>query len=85
MGLFFLLSAYFIEASYSRKGARAFLFDRLYRFGMPVLGFALVFLPLIRHVKLGRPWSECFHPFVWAHLWFLGHLLIYAIAFVIYP
>ena len=48
MGLFFLVSAYFLPAAYDRKGARAFLADRFLRLGLPLVFFALVvFAPLI--------------------------------------
>src|SRR5688572_28446917 len=33
MGLFFLISGYFTPGSYERKGARAFLWDRVVRLG----------------------------------------------------
>ena len=36
MGLFFLLSAYFLPAAYDRKGAAAFLRDRSLRLGLPL-------------------------------------------------
>jgi DNA-binding CsgD family transcriptional regulator len=36
MGLFFLISAYFVPTSFDRNGAEAFLRDRLVRFGVPL-------------------------------------------------
>ncbi|WP_374349440.1 acyltransferase [Chitinimonas sp.] len=84
MGLFFLISGYFIDAAYQRKGVAAFLTDRFRQFGIPVMVFSLLFLPLIRHFKQGLPWQESLLPFTWAHLWFLGHLLVYATAFALY-
>jgi glucans biosynthesis protein C len=47
MSLFFLLSAYFMPASYDRKGAGAFLRDKLQRFGLPVLFGFLILVPLL--------------------------------------
>ena len=37
MGLFFLISAFFITPSYSKKGAQMFLIDKLKRLGIPIL------------------------------------------------
>ena len=37
MGLFLLISAYFVPGSYDRKGAGRFLKDRLIRLGIPLL------------------------------------------------
>jgi glucan biosynthesis protein C len=38
MGLFLLISAYFVPGSYDRKGAARFLKDRLIRLGIPFQG-----------------------------------------------
>lgn len=54
MGLFLLISAYFVPGSYDRKGAGRFLKDRLIRLGIPlalyswILRPALVYLDPIR-------------------------------------
>lgn len=46
MGLFFLISGYFLPGSYDRKGSRAFLKDKLLRF-LPAIFFAFfVMVPL---------------------------------------
>lgn len=84
MGLFFLISGYFVHAAYDRKGPWPFLLDRFRRFGIPVLLFGGVVAPLFHHFMERKPWDKSFFPFEWAHLWFLGHLLIYAIAYAIY-
>ncbi|MBV8466002.1 MAG: acyltransferase [Burkholderiales bacterium] len=84
MGLFFLISAYFVPDSYERKGARRFLAERLLRLGLPVLAFGLVVFPLLKHFRRGDAWGDCFLPFEWAHLWFLGHLLVYSLIYVGY-
>jgi fucose 4-O-acetylase-like acetyltransferase len=81
MGLFFLISAYYLPASYNRKGPRRFLLERVRRLGIPIVLFVLGFVPLVRHVIESKPWRDCFWPFEWAHLWFLGHLLVYALAY----
>lgn len=52
MGLFFLLSGYFIPGSFERKGARAFLKDRFLRLGVPLLIFMLVVNPSLTFLSL---------------------------------
>jgi hypothetical protein len=46
MGAFFLLAGYFTPGSLDRKGAGAFLKDKLVRLGIPVLMFTFVLGPL---------------------------------------
>lgn len=49
MSLFFMISAYFLPASYDKKGAALFLKDRLKRIGIPLLlGFILI-MPLLMY------------------------------------
>jgi len=92
MGLLFLISGYFSAFSYDRKGAGRFFKDRLRRIGIPLLFFALV-------VNLGNSYSAAgtqltflqyiIRPHIWewrsvyGHLWFLGHLLVYAFGYAI--
>ncbi|MFC7331332.1 acyltransferase family protein [Marinactinospora rubrisoli] len=47
MGLFFLISGFFVPGSLDRKGPRPFLRDRLVRLGVPLLGFLLFLRPLL--------------------------------------
>ncbi len=68
MGLFFLISAYLLPMSFDRKGASAFLKDRFVRLGIP-LAVAYGTFTALEH-----------QPDV-AHLWFVGHLLIYALIY----
>lgn len=93
MGLFFLISGYFVPGAYDRKGAIRFLTDRLLRLGIPILFFALLVFPLTFYFAV--PSSLSFEKFVlqnyldegyieFGHLWFLVHLLIYDISYVIY-
>lgn len=84
MGLFFLISAYFLPRAFARKGAGGFLADRFRRLGLPVLAFALLLFPAYYHFQEGRAWADSFLPFEWAHLWFLGHLMIYALLYTAY-
>ncbi|HOX36911.1 MAG TPA: acyltransferase [Candidatus Brocadiia bacterium] len=56
MSLFFMLSGYFSAASREKKGARAFLKDRLVRLGIPLLIFDNAVNPILRYwreVKFG--------------------------------
>jgi len=52
MGLFLLISAYFVPGSYDRKGAGRFLKDRLIRLGIPLAVFSWVLHPLFVYVGL---------------------------------
>lgn len=64
MGLFFFVSGYFTPASLQRKGAGAFVTDRLLRLGLPVLAWLLI------HRLIAGQWE-------WRidHLWFVIDLL----------
>jgi peptidoglycan/LPS O-acetylase OafA/YrhL len=110
MSLFFMISGYFLPASYDRKGAKDFLMDRLRRLGVPLLVFLFAVIPLMmytyylnyRHygtlpflvyywqVYFGasRPppdWSGPAWPDMnFGHLWFVEHLLIFAVCYVIW-
>jgi glucans biosynthesis protein C len=92
MGLFFLLSGLFAPAAADRKGARAFLADRLLRLGLPLAIFALIIFPL-----LGRQANAPDEPFLaylasmaahgeleFGHLWFVLHLLIYSTLYALW-
>ncbi|HET6872452.1 MAG TPA: acyltransferase family protein [Sporolactobacillaceae bacterium] len=111
MTLFFMVSAYFVPASYDKKGPKRFLKDRLKRIGIPLLlGFLLIVPPLmytyyinyrgygyisygyyLTHVffGFGQPvpphWTGPSWPDVqFAHLWFLEHLLFYAVVYCLW-
>ncbi|MBV1775480.1 acyltransferase [Burkholderiaceae bacterium DAT-1] len=83
MGLFFLISGYFTPGAVDSKGTRQWLADRFKRFVPAILGFGLLVVPLLRHTLINKAWADSFLPFEWGHLWFLGHLLIYAVLFVL--
>jgi glucans biosynthesis protein C len=70
MGLFFLISAYFLPQAADRKGIRQFLTDRAVRLGVP-----LVLVGVGLFGALGAPI---------AHLWFVEHLLIYAVLYAVW-
>lgn len=93
MGLFFLISGYFIPGAFDRKGAGVFLKTRFIRLGLPALFFALfLFGPMeyfsmpvrlslgefIRHLYQ-TGWQN-----LYIHLWFLLHLLVYSVGYAIW-
>ena len=93
MGLFFLVVGYFTPRSYDRKGTRRFLGDRWMRIGVPMVLFMLVVhVPIVYLVESPRPslgvfirslyesgWQN-----VYLHLWFLGHVLLYSLAYAMW-
>jgi fucose 4-O-acetylase-like acetyltransferase len=92
MGLLFLISGYFSAFSYDRKGVGQFLKDRLRRIGIPLLFFALVVNLPLSYSAAGTQLTflqYVIHPHIWewrflyAHLWFLGHLLVFAFGYAI--
>ncbi|MBI4784393.1 MAG: acyltransferase family protein [Oscillatoriophycideae cyanobacterium NC_groundwater_1537_Pr4_S-0.65um_50_18] len=93
MGLFFLISGYFVPSAYDRKGAKAFLKKRFWQLGVPILFFALLVFPPIFY--LAQPSELSFTQFFFeiylgqgqiqvGHLWFLVHLLCYAVCYVLW-
>jgi surface polysaccharide O-acyltransferase-like enzyme len=97
MGLFFFISGYLLPAAYDRKGARQFLIDRFKRLGIPLLFFTFFIFPRVLYA-LSEPLVS-FPDFVIqgyinppenrleievAHLWFLMHLLLYAVAYTLW-
>jgi len=93
MGLFFLISGYFMPGAYERKGAMVFLKERFLRLGIPILFFALlVFPPIFYFAQSGELSFGQFFFGVYVsqirmqvgHLWFLVHLLFYAVCYVLW-
>lgn len=91
MGLFFLISGYFLPGAYDRKGAKVFLTDRVLRLGIPTIFLAIVVFPPVLFF-LAEPRTLAFGQFLFqvylrqrqiqiGHLWFLVHLLFYAICY----
>ena len=92
MGLFFFISGVFVEPSYARKGWRRFLGERLRRLGIPLVVFALVlvvpvvYLPVRDETTFWEHYREYLGG--WqielGPLWFLTHLLVYAVLYVVW-
>jgi Acyltransferase family len=96
MGLFLLISAYFVPGSYDRKGPGRFLLDRLVRLGIPLAIYSWLVRPAL--VYLGETMMGAVKPpFVqWLFrgyfteapilgggpLWFIEALLLFSIVYV---
>ncbi len=88
MGFFFLLSGYFTPSSFDRKGAAAFLKDRLLRLGIPTLVYMFILSPIasIGLYQMPATLGGITTPFTWQQypqligvgpLWFALMLLIF--------
>ena len=97
MGLFLLISAYFVPGSYDRKGAGRFLKDRLIRLGIPLVLYTWVIAPLFTYAlnydQIRMPFFRYFpgeyfsrgNPVLGAGpLWFVEVLLIFSLAYVVW-
>jgi surface polysaccharide O-acyltransferase-like enzyme len=92
MGLFFLLSAYFIEPSLKRKGVKLYLTDRFKRLGIPLLFCSFLISPIINYLvyHFGRLKKETFIQYFksyndWLNfgvLWFVVALLLFTLIFL---
>jgi glucan biosynthesis protein C len=98
MGMFLLISAYFVPGSYDRKGASRFLKDRLIRLGIPLALYSWIIRPLLAYLDPvtfpdGRP---AFWSFITGNyfkneavfgagpLWFIEILLIFSVLYVLW-
>ena len=96
MGLLFLVAGYFTPRPYDRKGARAFLIDRLKRLGLPLLFYGVVILPIISYLldlhagfqgSLGQwlvDYVRGLQSFADGPVWFLSELLIFSIFYTLW-
>ena len=93
MGLFFLLSAYFVESSYQRKGATGFVQDRLKRLGIPLVVYSFVLSPILNFLvyRYGHHREATFWQFLTGYdswidpgvLWFVAALLLFTLIYVV--
>jgi hypothetical protein len=91
--IMFFIAGYFVSASYEKRGARAFIADKLKRLGIPYLLGLVILAPLTLFIArlsrgentgLGHFWlHEFFLPETISplHLWFIGILLLFFIVF----
>lgn len=96
MGLFLLISAYFVPGSYDRKGAGRFLKDRLIRLGIPLALYSWVINPLFVWAFFYRDTGLSFWRYypgqyfrtsaVIGHgpLWFVEVLLIFSLVYALW-
>ncbi len=98
MGLFLLISAYFVPGSYDRKGAGRFLKDRLIRLGIPLVLYSWIIRPLLAYLDpvrfpYGRPpfWSFITGNYLKNEavfgagpMWFIEVLLIFSVLYVLW-
>ena len=95
MGLFFLISGYFVPGAVDRKGGWRFLKDRLVRLGIPLVAYTLLVSPAIEYVKgitEGYYWGSIgqFYLGYWRSrefspgpLWFVEVLLVFSLAYTL--
>ncbi len=72
MSLFFMISGYFMPASFDRKGTGDFLHDRLWRFGIPLLFFFLLVIPVEHYAYFlnFRPYGDISFPNYYLNYYF---------------
>jgi len=96
MGLFLLISAYFVPGSYDRKGAWHFFKDRLIRLGIPLALYSWVIHPLFVYLffykDIQKPFWQYFPKQYFESgtlighgpLWFVEILLIFSLVYVLW-
>jgi fucose 4-O-acetylase-like acetyltransferase len=94
MSLFFVISAWFMPRSYDRKGATAFLRDRLLRLGLPLVLFLIWLNPSVEWMahRFEGVTDTSYQFFLWNYgarfigagpLWFVESLLIFAFVYAL--
>ncbi len=97
MGLFLLISAYFVPGSYDRKGPGRFLLDRLVRLGIPLALYSWLLRPAMIYfgeTMMGvdkPPFTEWLFNGYFAEapilgggpLWFIEALLLFSLVYVV--
>ena len=98
MGLFLLVSAYFVPGSYDRKGAVQFLKDRLVRLGIPLVVYCWILRPLFIYAGYHQTeWPGVSFTDWYVHqyfrdfgligggpLWFIEALLIFSLLYTLF-
>lgn len=70
MGLFFLISGYFVPMSFDRQGMKTFVLKKLMRLGIPVLVIATLLSVLTGQLEVG-------------HLWYVESLLFFCLIYAV--
>jgi len=93
MGFFFFLSAFFIPASFQKKGTGVFVRDRLKRLGIPLVFYSFLFSPLLSYLvnyfAKGHTVSYLQYLAGFDHwidfgvLWFVAALLLFTLFYVL--
>jgi surface polysaccharide O-acyltransferase-like enzyme len=93
MGMFFMISAFFIIPSLQRKGSGKFITDRLIRLGIPLLVFYFILNPLTVFIRnwFIRGEDPTFGEYLvngsargFGPLWFVEALLIFTFIFLLF-
>jgi surface polysaccharide O-acyltransferase-like enzyme len=92
MGFFFLLSAYFTDLSYAKKGTAQFIKDRLIRLGIPLVFYSLVISPITsylvyyfakgNHITLLQYLSGYDNWIDFGVMWFVAALLVFTMIYI---
>jgi len=69
MGAFFLIAGYFTPSSFDRKGPKAFLKERLFRLGIPLIIFIFIFNPISSIGLYLEPTPLITDPLTWQNYW----------------
>jgi glucan biosynthesis protein C len=95
MGLFFLISGYFVPGAVDRKGSIRFIKDRLVRLGIPLLVYGLLLSPYVEWVKatqrgyfsgsMGQFYLDYWKSLTFGPgpLWFVEALLVFTFAYLL--
>ncbi len=91
IGFFFLISAYFLDASLARHGAWGVVGNRLIRLGIPMVVIVVFVFGSIGYALYGEGlgYFEFLFQYIrngnaeFGHLWFIAHLLVYVLLYVL--
>lgn len=70
MGLFFLISGYFVPATYDRQGSKVFVKKKLMRLGIPLLFIGIITSAITGTLEV-------------AHMWFVESLLVFCLIYAL--
>lgn len=95
MALFFLISAYFIPASYERKTISKYLKERFIRLGIPTIFFVLIVFPIFGIIMnngkmsatdflLNKFFNLSSGELSLGHTWYLFDLLLFSCTYALY-